>query len=137
MLFEADESTMADLANATRNWNKTAGYTEAETTWYRDFLSPPTPVLDIDPSTDGSSAVIVPKQPFSDIWRERHPDLKHYTYFSYRFNARQKGLGWRLDMFVLSERIKERVQMCEIRDDIWGASDHCPIVMDIPEDVVL
>jgi hypothetical protein len=35
---------------------------------------------------------------FIDIWRQRHPDSHHYTYFSYRFNCREKSLGWRLDM---------------------------------------
>ena len=41
----------------------------------------------------------VPGEPkFVDVWRKRHPDLRHYTYFSYRFNCREKGIGWRLDM---------------------------------------
>ncbi|KAG8748311.1 hypothetical protein FRC10_007702 [Ceratobasidium sp. 414] len=68
--------------------------------------------------------------PMIDTWRRLHPKDEHYTYFSYRFGARQKGIGWRIDHFVLSERFFPRVASCEIRNEIWGASDHCPIVMD-------
>ncbi|KAJ3732300.1 Endonuclease/exonuclease/phosphatase [Lentinula guzmanii] len=111
--------TEIDLCNAKKNWNKTPGYTEAETTAYRNILNPP----ESEPETEA------PK--FVDIWRNLHPDDKHFTYFSYRFNCRQKGIGWRLDMFVLSERIIDRVKMCEIRSEIYGASDHCPLTMEI------
>ncbi|EIN07274.1 hypothetical protein PUNSTDRAFT_121434 [Punctularia strigosozonata HHB-11173 SS5] len=109
-----------DLANPQRNWNKTPGYTEIETSWFKNVLNP-------SGNTDADSE---PKK-FVDVWRHLHPGLRHYTYFSYRFNARMKGLGWRLDMFVLSERILRRVKMCEIRSECYGASDHVPIVMDI------
>ncbi|KAF9469198.1 Endonuclease/exonuclease/phosphatase [Collybia nuda] len=110
--------TAIDLANPKTNWNKTPGYTEAETTAFKNILNPP----------DGG-----PK--FIDIWRQLHPNDKHYTYFSYRFNCRLKGLGWRLDMFVLSERLINRVKMCEIRSEIYGASDHCPLTMEIEGDL--
>ena len=73
-----------DLANPKTNWNKTPGYTEAETSAFARILNA---------SGEGPDA---PK--FVDVWRKRHPDLRHYTYFSYRFNCREKGLGWRLDM---------------------------------------
>ncbi|KAJ4487823.1 Endonuclease/exonuclease/phosphatase [Lentinula aciculospora] len=109
--------TNIDLCNAKKNWNKTPGYTEAETTAYKNILNPPEPEVDA--------------LKFVDIWRNFHPDDKHFTYFSYRFNCRQKGIGWRLDMFVLSERIIDRVKMCEIRSEIYGASDHCPLTMEI------
>jgi len=105
--------TEMDLANAKKNWNKTPGYTEAETVAFKNILDPPSK-----------------NQKFVDIWRRLHPTDRHYTYFSYRFNCRMKGIGWRLDMFVLSERIVERVKMCEIRSEIYGASDHCPVVME-------
>ncbi|TFY76623.1 hypothetical protein EWM64_g7391 [Hericium alpestre] len=109
--------TEKDLKNAKQNWNKTAGYTEEETSSFARILNPPD-------SAAGANK-------FVDIWRERHPEDRHYTYFSYRFNCRTKGIGWRLDMFVLSERIAERVKMCEIRSEIYGASDHCPVVLEI------
>ncbi|KAJ6623497.1 Endonuclease/exonuclease/phosphatase [Mycena sp. CBHHK59/15] len=109
--------TELDLANPKSNWNKTAGYTEAETTAFKSILNPP------------SSAPEANK--FVDLWRRIHPTDKQYTYFSYRFNCRMKGIGWRLDMFVLSERIADRAKMCEIRSEIYGASDHCPLVMEL------
>ncbi|TFY68986.1 hypothetical protein EVG20_g3342 [Dentipellis fragilis] len=109
--------TAKDLTNPKPNWNKTAGYTEEETTAFANILNPPK-------SATGANK-------FVDIWRQQHPDDRHYTYFSYRFNCRSKGIGWRLDMYVLSERIAERVKMCEIRSEIYGASDHCPVVLEI------
>ncbi|KAF7338134.1 DNA-(apurinic or apyrimidinic site) lyase [Mycena venus] len=109
--------TELDLANPKTNWNKTAGYTEAETTAFKNILDPP------ESSPNANK--------FVDVWRRLHPTDKQYTYFSYRFNCREKGIGWRLDMFVLSERIADRVKMCEIRSEIYGASDHCPLVMEI------
>ncbi|KAF5315579.1 hypothetical protein D9611_004852 [Ephemerocybe angulata] len=108
--------TAIDLANAKKAWNKQAGYTEAETTAFKKILANPD-----DPEANK----------FTDVWRSLHPDLQHYTYWSYRFQCREKCIGWRLDMFVLSERIADKVKMCEIRDEIYGASDHVPLVMDI------
>ena len=73
----------ADLANPKTNWNKTPGYTEAETRAYARVLN-----------ADGAAP---DAGKFVDVWRARHPGLRHYTYFSYRFNCRAKGIGWRLD----------------------------------------
>ncbi|KAF9265505.1 hypothetical protein L218DRAFT_923808 [Marasmius fiardii PR-910] len=113
--------TELDLTNAKRNWNKTPGYTEAETTAFKNILQP-------QDGTGGETSSS--SEQFVDVWRKLHPSLQHYTYFSCRFNCRMKGLGWRLDMFVLSQRITDKVKMCEIRSDIYGASDHCPITME-------
>lgn len=77
----------SDLANAKSNWNKTPGYTKDETEAFQNILNPP------------ESAAGVGK--FVDVWRQNHPEDKHYTYFSYRFDCRTKGLGWRLDMCKL------------------------------------
>ncbi|KAF9647571.1 hypothetical protein BDM02DRAFT_3116929 [Thelephora ganbajun] len=115
--------TEKDLTNAKRNWDKAAGYTEAETSWYRNLLEPP---------VSGAEDAEKPNK-FIDIWRHRNPKLRHFTYFSYRFGCRGKGVGWRLDHFVASERILEKVRMCEIRSEIYGASDHCPIVLEIDD----
>ncbi|KAF8911988.1 Endonuclease/exonuclease/phosphatase [Gymnopilus junonius] len=106
--------TALDLANPKPNWNKTAGYTEAETTAFKHFL-------------EGSSD---DKGKFVDMWRKLHTDERAYTYFSYRFNCRTKGIGWRIDGFVLSERFEERVKLCDIRGEIYGASDHIPVVLE-------
>lgn len=72
-----------DLANAKKAWNKQAGYTEAETTFFKNLLSNPD-----DPTL----------AKFKDVWRDLHPDLQHYTYWGYRFQCREKCIGWRLDM---------------------------------------
>jgi AP endonuclease-1 len=124
-----------DLSNPKQNWNKTPGYTESETVAFKNILHSKSPQAN----------------KFVDVWRKLHPDVQHYSYFGYRSNCRAKGIGWRLDMcmspkqlsysswfdaglpstVVLSERLVERVKMCEIRSDIYGASDHCPVVMEI------
>ncbi|THH07665.1 hypothetical protein EW145_g3226 [Phellinidium pouzarii] len=117
--------TAKDLTHAKNNWNKTPGYTESETKAFAQIL---------DPSSAGttktSSSEERPKK-LIDVWRQLHPDDQHYTYFGYRFNCRSKGIGWRLDMFVLSEQLLDSVRMCEIRSDIYGASDHCPLAIEI------
>jgi AP endonuclease-1 len=98
-------ATDLDLSNAKKNWNKTAGYTEEETTWFRNLLNPPEPVASSkqenppEVDTDAEEGDVVPAaQKFIDVWRIRHPKERKYSYFSYRFNCREKGLGWRLDM---------------------------------------
>jgi len=84
--------TAQDLAHPKANWNKTAGYTEAETTAFKQFLNPPT-------SEEGDAHGEKTDEPgkFIDVWRDLHPDERGYTYFSYRFNCRMKGIGWRID----------------------------------------
>ncbi|KAF9931060.1 hypothetical protein FBU30_010889 [Linnemannia zychae] len=60
----------------------------------------------------------------------------HYSYFSYRFNCRAKGIGWRLDYFVTDQKMfKERVVESVIREQCYGASDHVPIVLVIKHDL--
>ncbi|EJD02415.1 uncharacterized protein FOMMEDRAFT_86737 [Fomitiporia mediterranea MF3/22] len=113
--------TEKDLTHAKKNWNKSAGYTESETKAFARILDPSK-----DEKQDASSS-----NKFLDLWRELHPDDQHYTYFGYRFDCRSKGIGWRLDHVVVSERLRENVKMCEIRDEIYGASDHCPVVVEI------
>ncbi|KAF7323117.1 DNA-(apurinic or apyrimidinic site) lyase [Mycena chlorophos] len=120
------QQNWANLSNGKKNWNKTAGYTEAETSAFRNILEPP-PIAVVEAGTNPNP----PPNKFVDIWRQLHPDERQYTYFSYRFNCRVKGIGWRIDNMVLSERITSRVKMCEIRSEIYGASDHCPLVIEI------
>lgn len=69
------------------NHNKTAGCTDAEIEGFHAQLSPP----------EGSEHARM-----VDVWRERNPDLEgHYSYYSFRFQCRSKGIGWRLDMAIV------------------------------------
>lgn len=71
------------------------------------------------------------KSGFTDTFRFIHPnDIGKYSWWSYRFNSRQKNLGWRIDYFIVSDRIKEKIQNAEILSDIYG-SDHCPVILEI------
>lgn len=63
---------------------------------------------------------------FVDSFRYLHPDMVKYSWWSYRFHAREKNAGWRIDYFIVSERIKERIAEATIHNDIFG-SDHCPV----------
>lgn len=66
---------------------------------------------------------------FVDSYRHFYPDKKGaYTFWSYMGNARAKNVGWRLDYFIVSERLMKQVKDCVIRSSIKG-SDHCPIVL--------
>jgi exodeoxyribonuclease-3 len=66
---------------------------------------------------------------FTDTFRHLYPDLEGaYTWWTYRFNARANNAGWRIDYFLVSDRIKNKVKDVIIRNDVYG-SDHCPVVM--------
>ncbi|KAI1722188.1 endonuclease/Exonuclease/phosphatase family domain-containing protein [Ditylenchus destructor] len=98
-----------DIKNPESNRNKSPGFTDQER---EDFGR----LLDAG---------------FTDVYRKMNPDKTGaYTYWTYRGNARAKNVGWRLDYFVVSERIFDKVIDCDIHADIPG-SDHCPISMTI------
>jgi len=64
---------------------------------------------------------------FVDSYRHFYPDTEGvYSWWSYRFQARVRNTGWRIDYFLVSEQIKERMQGAAIHTDIYG-SDHCPV----------
>lgn len=68
---------------------------------------------------------------FTDTFRYLYPDLEHvYSWWSYRFQARQKNAGWRIDYFICSERLNDKINDAKIHCDIFG-SDHCPVELDI------
>ena len=70
---------------------------------------------------------------FTDSFRHLYPDLTGaYSWWSYRFNARKNNAGWRIDYFILSDRMKDAVEDAAIHSDILG-SDHCPISLTIDE----
>ena len=71
------------------------------------------------------------KAGFIDTFRHLNPDQEGaYTWWSYMFNARMKNIGWRIDYFLVSERIKDLIQDAQIYSDVMG-SDHCPIGLEI------
>ncbi|XP_076251401.1 recombination repair protein 1 isoform X2 [Rhynchophorus ferrugineus] len=93
-----------DLKNPKTN-KKNAGFTQEERDGMTDFLS------------DG----------YIDSLRELYPDQEEiYTFWSYMSNARAKNIGWRLDYFIYSERIKDLICDSVVRSEVYG-SDHCPI----------
>ena len=67
---------------------------------------------------------------FTDAFRWLYPDKIQYSWWSYRFKAREKNAGWRIDYFIVSDRLKERIRSVTIRGDVFG-SDHCPVELDI------
>ena len=71
------------------------------------------------------------KAGFVDTYRHFYPDTEGvYSWWSYRFKAREKNAGWRIDYFLVSERIKEKLTDAKIHTEIMG-SDHCPVELDI------
>ncbi len=68
---------------------------------------------------------------FTDTFRYLYPTLEQvYSWWSYRFQARAKNAGWRIDYFICSERLNEKINDAKIHCDIFG-SDHCPVELDI------
>ena len=67
---------------------------------------------------------------FTDSFRFKYPDEVKYSWWSYRFQARQKNAGWRIDYFVISDRLRERLEDAQIHTEIFG-SDHCPVELRI------
>ena len=68
---------------------------------------------------------------FTDTFRLLHPDeTGRYSWWSYRFHAREKNIGWRIDYFLVSNRLTPRVALADIGSDIFG-SDHCPVILEL------
>jgi len=97
-----------DLANPKSNYNKTAGYTQIE--------------------IDGFSNI--QNAGFIDTFRYFNPNEIAYTYWSYLFNARKNNKGWRIDYFMVSENIIDKVISSKIFPEFPG-SDHCPIGLEL------
>ncbi len=97
-----------DLKNDKSNYNKTSGYTQVE----------------ID-GLDGILGIGL-----KDTFRELHPDVEKYSFWSMRFNARKSNAGWRIDYFLVSDTLMPKVKNAIIDNDIFG-SDHCPIALEL------
>lgn len=67
---------------------------------------------------------------FTDTFRTLHPEQITYSYWSYRFRAREKNAGWRIDYFLISDRLKPQLKDASIHTEIYG-SDHCPVELDL------
>jgi exodeoxyribonuclease III len=95
-----------DIARPKQNYNKSAGYTQQE--------------------IDGFSALL--DAGFVDTFRHKYPDTVKYTYWNYLFNARANNTGWRIDYFLVSERLLPKVEDAMIYNERMG-SDHCPVAI--------
>ncbi|WP_435313000.1 exodeoxyribonuclease III [Cellulophaga fucicola] len=100
--------TAIDLKNDKSNYNKTAGYTQTEIDGMDNFIA----------------------AGFIDSYRLLHPDEVAYTFWSYRFKSRERNTGWRIDYFLVSKSIADKIKEVTIFSDIMG-SDHCPIGLKI------
>ena len=96
-----------DIKNAKAN-EKYSGFLPIEREWIDKFIS----------------------HGYTDTFRYLHSADVKYSWWSYRFNARQKNVGWRIDYFFVSDDLLPRVKSAEILDTVSG-SDHCPIMIDI------
>ncbi len=96
-----------DIARPADNHNS-AGFTDSERQWFSRFLD----------------------SGFVDTFRIFHKEGGMYSWWSYMNRARERNIGWRIDYFVVSRRIRERVRSSEVLGDITG-SDHAPIFLEI------
>ena len=97
-----------DLARPKENYNKTSGYTQTE--------------------IDGMDLLL--KAGYVDAFRTKHPEKVQYTFWSVRFGARAKNVGWRIDYFLVDKSLENKITDSEIHDQILG-SDHCPLSLEI------
>lgn len=68
---------------------------------------------------------------FTDTFRYFYPELEGaYSWWSYRFKAREKNAGWRIDYFLVSDRFVDQVKDARILSDVYG-SDHCPVLIEL------
>jgi len=100
-----------DLARPKPNYNKTAGYMQAE--------------------IDGMDNIVAAD--FVDAYRHLHPDKIKYSWWSYRAAARKRNIGWRIDYFLVSPRLVDAIRGADMLNDIMG-SDHCPVLLEIEID---
>ena len=68
---------------------------------------------------------------FTDTFRYKYPETTGiYSWWSYRFNARKNNAGWRIDYFITSDRLQDKIVDAKIHCEVMG-SDHCPVELDI------
>lgn len=96
-----------DLANPKAN-EKNTGFLPEEREWIDRYL----------------------EHGFVDVYRNLYPEREVYTWWTYRFNSRERDIGWRLDYFLVSETLMEKVEDVIVHSDIMG-SDHCPVSLNL------
>ncbi len=96
-----------DLKNPKTN-HKNAGFTDEERAKFTEFLA----------------------SGFTDSYRKLYPDKVEYSWWSYMMKARERNIGWRIDYFVVSNRIFDKVTDSKILTEVMG-SDHCPVCLEI------
>ena len=99
-----------DLSRPKENYNKAAGYMQAEIDGMSNFL----------------------KNGFVDTFRWKNPETLKYSWWSYRAGARPKNIGWRIDYFLCSDSFKDNISEATIYNDVFG-SDHCPVGVELIE----
>ena len=67
---------------------------------------------------------------FTDSFRYLHPDEVKYSWWSYRFHAREHNSGWRIDYFIVSNALRDQIRKAEIHNEVFG-SDHCPVELEL------
>ena len=67
---------------------------------------------------------------FTDSFRWLYPDTVTYSWWSYRMKARERNAGWRIDYFIISDRLKDKLKEAAILTDVYG-SDHCPVLLEM------
>lgn len=67
---------------------------------------------------------------FHDIFRVRYPEKVQYTWWTYRFKARERGIGWRLDYYLVTKGLINKIKDINILEEIFG-SDHCPVMLEL------
>lgn len=97
-----------DLARPKPNYNKTSGYTQVE--------------------IDGITNIL--NEGFVDAYRELYPEKVEYSFWSVRFGARAKNVGWRIDYFLVDKELQSKIKDSKIHTQIMG-SDHCPISLEL------
>lgn len=110
-----------DLKNPKTN-RKNAGFSDEERTKMSQWLGQGFGIENCNGVKGG----------FIDTFRYLFPEEEKYSWWSYRFQARQKNAGWRIDYFIVSDRLKEKIKNATIHTDIFG-SDHCPVGLELAE----
>ncbi|MBX2816021.1 MAG: exodeoxyribonuclease III [Saprospiraceae bacterium] len=98
-----------DIARPKSNYNKSSGYLQVEIDGFEKHLS----------------------KNLVDVWRQQHPEEIKYSYWNQMFNSRSRNVGWRIDYFLVDQRLADQVVSSDILNDVMG-SDHCPIEIVMP-----